>query len=254
MANVNVNGGTVQLNGHVAGNLYVASGATFAGVGTLAGSLDNWGTVAPGNSMGTITVGGNYTQNAGGRLVAELSKPSDSSFLSDQLNVTGTATLAPGSTINLRAGQSNSVFRTGDTFTLITAASGLSDQGAAVTLDSAFLSSTGKATANDYSVTLQRTASFASVATEGNKRAMATALDADAAVARRRYAGLIDQLLFSNSAVFNASLPQFSPASYLAVSDAADRTTQYLAESTGGYLRNPPRRPDQSGDRPAHVL
>ena len=170
--------------------------------------------------------------------MAELSKPNDSSFASDQLNVTGTATLARGSTINLRAGPSNSVFRTNDQFTMITADSGLSDQGAAVTLDSAFLSSTGKATANEYSVTLRRTASFASVATEGNNRAMAAALDADAAVAAGAYAGLIDQLLFTNSTLFNASLPQFSPASYLAVSAAADRTTQYLAESTGGYLRN----------------
>ena len=90
----------------------------------------------------------------------------------------------------------------------------------------------------DYVLSLRRTATFASAAAPGNNAAMAAALDADTARAGDGYAGLIDQLMFTSAAGFNSSLHQLSPAAYLTVDAATDRTTQYMAESLAGYLRN----------------
>jgi uncharacterized protein with beta-barrel porin domain len=236
--NVNVNSGTARLQGAVSGKVTVAASAVLGGNCTLSGNLDNSGNVAPGNSIGTIHVGGNYTQNAGGRLTIEVAKPSSGSLAGDQLIVGGTATLAAGSQIDVRFGSDNGrVFSNGDAFHVITAA-GLDDRGAVVNFDSMFLDFSGSAGANDYTITIHRTATFASAATPGNNARLAAALDADAATASDGYAELINQqLLFTNASAFNGSLQQLSPAAYLTVSAASDRTTQYMAEAWGGYLR-----------------
>lgn len=104
--------------------------------------------------------------------------------------------------------------------------------------DSAFLGLAGAKVGDDYVLNLRRTATFASVATPGNNRSMAAALDADSPTANDGYAATINYLLFTNASTFNASLQQLSPAPYLTVNAATDRTTQYMAESMGGYLRN----------------
>ncbi|RAJ90952.1 autotransporter outer membrane beta-barrel domain-containing protein, partial [Paraburkholderia caballeronis] len=67
----------------------VVSGGTLKGFGTIGGNLANRsGTVAPGGSIGTLTVSGNYTQNAGGTLAIEVNPASAS-----QLKVGGAASL-----------------------------------------------------------------------------------------------------------------------------------------------------------------
>jgi hypothetical protein len=66
----------------------VLVGATLSGTGTL-GSLDNQGTVAPGDAIGTLTLTGNYTQHSNGTLQVEISPTAAS-----KLAVGGTASLA----------------------------------------------------------------------------------------------------------------------------------------------------------------
>lgn len=97
LAVLNVNQGTAEIGdadhttAKFIGNVIVNSGGTFGGHGTVQGNLTNnsGGTVAPGGSIGTTTVTGNYTQSAGSTLQVEVSPTAN-----DVLNVTGTATLA----------------------------------------------------------------------------------------------------------------------------------------------------------------
>ena len=60
-----VNGGTLILNGtHTGGGLYtVASGATLGGSGSTASTVDLSGVLSPGNSPGTLAVGGLTLEN-----------------------------------------------------------------------------------------------------------------------------------------------------------------------------------------------
>ncbi|CAD6562021.1 hypothetical protein LMG27952_07658 [Paraburkholderia hiiakae] len=70
------------------GNVLVNVNATLRGHGTVLGDVSDDGTVAPGGSIGTLSVGGNYTQAATATLSIEVSPTAAS-----QLNVSGRATL-----------------------------------------------------------------------------------------------------------------------------------------------------------------
>jgi len=108
--------GRVRMNGTGTTNANVAVGATLDGTGRIIGNLANNGTVAPGNSIGTLTVQGNYVQNAGSVLEVEF----DAAGNIDRLDVTGTATLNGGT---LRFVSLGGAEGTGGTF--LTAAGGL---------------------------------------------------------------------------------------------------------------------------------
>ena len=90
-----VRAGTLLVDGSITSATTVNSGATLGGSGVIAADVINNGFVAPGNSPGTLSVMGNYTQNSGGRLKIELSSPT--SF--DRLAVTGA--LALGGTLEI---------------------------------------------------------------------------------------------------------------------------------------------------------
>jgi hypothetical protein len=70
------------------------SGGSLIGSGETAGDLLNGGTVSPGNSPGSITVGGNYTQTMSGNLLLELDRDQSDAFTVDGVaNLGGTLTV-----------------------------------------------------------------------------------------------------------------------------------------------------------------
>ncbi len=77
------------------GDVTVDAAGTLGGHGTVAGNVINNGTVTPGGSIGTLTVGGNYTQARNAALAIEVG-PTQAS----QLKVAGNASL--GGTLALR--------------------------------------------------------------------------------------------------------------------------------------------------------
>ncbi|HVV48688.1 MAG TPA: autotransporter domain-containing protein, partial [Polyangia bacterium] len=90
----------------------VNSGATLSGHGTIVGSVTNDGTVAPGGTIGVLTVNGDYTQTSNGTLSIEMNPNANS-----ELVVTGTANLA-GKAV-LVAAQGN--YRKGASYTFLKA-------------------------------------------------------------------------------------------------------------------------------------
>jgi len=81
------------------GAVDVQAGGTLRGHGTIAGDVTNDGIVWPGGSMGTLTILGNYTQNADGTLQLDVT-PTQASMLKvgGHANLAGTLNLifAPG--------------------------------------------------------------------------------------------------------------------------------------------------------------
>ena len=108
-----VNIGIFLINGNLGGTCTVSSGGTLGGNGTI-GTLINNGIVAPGNSIGILTVNGNYTQNPSGTLAIEI----NDAGASDLLQVTGTASLNGILHISPEPG----VYLEGTTYTFLTAA------------------------------------------------------------------------------------------------------------------------------------
>ncbi|MFA4994453.1 MAG: autotransporter domain-containing protein [Bdellovibrionales bacterium] len=97
-------GVVLESNGGMGGTLTVASGATVQGTGAIgATTLASGATIKPGVSqsgtIGTLSVSGDYTQNAGASMIATLS-PSDASALV----VNGTAAIDGTITITPQAG------------------------------------------------------------------------------------------------------------------------------------------------------
>lgn len=86
-----INAGRLEVNGSMSGTFNVASGAGLGGVGTLTGDVTSAGVVAPGNSIGTLTVDGDFTLNTGGTLEIEFDEMGG-----DLLAVSGSASLSGG--------------------------------------------------------------------------------------------------------------------------------------------------------------
>ncbi|OZI58261.1 autotransporter-associated beta strand repeat-containing protein [Bordetella genomosp. 4] len=78
--------GTLAVNGSLCGGMNVGAGGRLQGTGTVCNTT-NSGTVAPGNSIGTLTVAGNYV-GAGGTLEMETALGGDNSP-TDKLVITG---------------------------------------------------------------------------------------------------------------------------------------------------------------------
>jgi autotransporter-associated beta strand protein len=86
----NVNAGTLSVNGSIASSSLttVNAGATLGGNGIVGNTNINGGALAPGNSIGTLTVQGNLVFTAAASYMVEVSPAN-----ADRTNVTGTATL-----------------------------------------------------------------------------------------------------------------------------------------------------------------
>ena len=83
---------------------------------------------SPGNSIGTLTVDGNFTLNPGSTLLMEIGTNEEGNPAADQLIVNGNATFEPGSFIYLDLDENSSLVG-GDTFTAILQANNSADFG-----------------------------------------------------------------------------------------------------------------------------
>ncbi|WP_170157520.1 autotransporter domain-containing protein [Roseimicrobium gellanilyticum] len=86
-----IQSGSLAVNGTLQSpHVGVSHGGILQGTGLIIGNVFNSGTVAPGNSIGTLTIHGNYTQRSSGTLEIEVANTSHH----DVLAVSGTAKLA----------------------------------------------------------------------------------------------------------------------------------------------------------------
>ena len=115
-----VSAGRLILAGSLPSAVTVGNGATLGGVGTVASlAVATGGTVAPGNSPGTLAVTGNFAQASGSTYLAETT----AAGLSDRIVVGGAATLANGAILNVT--RDSGAYTVGSRYTLLTANGGI---------------------------------------------------------------------------------------------------------------------------------
>ncbi|MDB5603808.1 MAG: outer rane autotransporter barrel domain protein [Bradyrhizobium sp.] len=114
-----VNGGTLSVNGSIASSSLttINTGGTLGGNGTVGDTTINGGALAPGNSIGLLTVQGSLTFTAAASYMVEVS-PSNA----DRTNVMGVATLG-GATVNASFAPGTFVAKQ---YTILNAAGGVS--------------------------------------------------------------------------------------------------------------------------------
>ena len=116
-----IDGGDLIVNGSIASaNTFINRAGLLGGSGLVKGNAFNHGIVSPGNSPGTLTVHGNFTQSAGGTLRIEVAGLAASEH--DLLAIHGAAHLA-GTVRVVRLGGFK--LHVGDEVTFLTAAGGV---------------------------------------------------------------------------------------------------------------------------------
>ncbi|MDW6021611.1 autotransporter domain-containing protein [Mesorhizobium sp. BAC0120] len=126
-----VENGALAVNGRLGGTLDVLASGRLQGIGTV-GDTTISGTIAPGNSIGTLNVAGDITFNPGSIYEVE----TNAAGQSDRINATGTATIN-GGTVRVLAGAGNYVPQS--LYTILHADGGRSGTFAGATSNLAFL-------------------------------------------------------------------------------------------------------------------
>ncbi|MBO9622323.1 MAG: autotransporter domain-containing protein [Sphingomonas sp.] len=165
--------GSLTVDGALGGRLTVAGGAALAGRGNLGSvRIDAGGRIAPGPSIGTLTIAGDLVIAPGARYEVEVDPTGTAS---DRIDVLGSATLA-GTVAHIGA---NGTYRPNATYTILTAQRGIQGRFDAVTSTYAFLNPSLGYTSSAVTLTLQRNdVRFDSVAATPNQRATATVAEA----------------------------------------------------------------------------
>ncbi|NIX77500.1 autotransporter outer membrane beta-barrel domain-containing protein [Microvirga sp. c23x22] len=136
-----------------AGRLAVIGGS-LGGTGVLGGIVaQSGGAVAPGNSIGTLNVAGNVSFGAGSVYQVEVNATGQS----DRIAATGTATLT-GGTVQVLA--ETGTYRPSTTYTILTAAGGVSGTLTGVSSNFAFLTPSLGYDPTAVSLTLSRTSAL----------------------------------------------------------------------------------------------
>jgi fibronectin-binding autotransporter adhesin len=169
--NTEVSGGTLKVNGALPNStVIVETGGTLGGNGILGALQMTGGTLAPGNSIGRLTVNGPVVFNAASIYAVEV----NAAGAADRIDATGSATLG-GATLQVLAEPGR--YRGLTSYTILTAAGGVSGTFGTITSNFAFLTPSVTYGANAVTLNLRRNnASFASLGTTPNARAVGTAL------------------------------------------------------------------------------
>lgn len=166
--------GILSVNGTLGGTVDVASGGRLQGSGTVGGAdAASGGTVAPGNSIGTLSVSGNVSFASGSVYEVEANATS-----SDKIEATGTATLT-GGTVSLIPYQ-GALLRAGTTYTILSATGGVTGAFDSISFSEALLFQTPRLSydaTNVYASVVRNGTSFASVAASGNQANTAAAIE-----------------------------------------------------------------------------
>lgn len=165
-----VRGGSLAVNGSLAGPVQVQTGGVLGGSGAVGPTtVASGGVLAPGNSIGTLTVNGDL-RLASGSVYRVEAEPAGTQ--SDRVDVRGTAYLG-GSVLHVGP-QGN--FTPNQRYTILTA-NAISGRFDSVASNYAFLDPALSYDGGAVSLQLDQTRSFASAGATGNQRAVGAALD-----------------------------------------------------------------------------
>ncbi|WP_247267438.1 MULTISPECIES: autotransporter serine peptidase EprS [Pseudomonas] len=232
-----VNGGLLSVNGSLASAVTVNDSGTLGGSGRIASLLANsGGRVAPGNSIGTLSVAGDVTFAPGSTYAVELSPTS-----SDRIVAGGTASIS-GATVSLSLENSPTLLSTtetrsllGHSYDILQAAGGIEGQFGAVLPDYLFIGGNLDYTANAIQLDIQRNAtSFASVGQTPNQRAVAAAVEGLGA-GNSVYESL---LLSASAASAQQAFQQLSGEIYPALGSMLINDSRQLRDAVGERLHD----------------
>ncbi|MGO3745034.1 MAG: autotransporter domain-containing protein [Alcaligenes aquatilis] len=217
-----ISGGRLAVNGTLASAVTVEREGTLGGSGTVA-QVDNYGTLAPGNSVGTLTVSGDYTAHAGSVHELEVGPAG----ATDRLVVGGAAHI--DGTLKLAGGP----FRQNVAYSFLDAANGVTGQYSSIAYDMTFLSPT-LLYGSSLSVMVKRNDTpFAAFAHTSNQKSVAQALDVGSTQPPAAMAELYDTVLNAQSSSVAGYMEQLQGQIHAGTTSALLSNGDLLPRSLG---------------------
>jgi len=190
--------GRLGVDGALAGETSVLAHGILGGNGSVTGRVSNGGTVAPGHSVGHLTIVGDYSQSAEGTLEVEIGDG-----IADLVSVTGTADLA--GTLRVRPDG----YATGGSYTFLEAGT---IAGAFDNLLSAAVLSVTLDAATPGNLTLEVARNSYTALSSPHNRGLANTLDGLRATADGDFGSLLDSLdLAPGQPALNDALASLTP-------------------------------------------
>ncbi len=212
--------GALSVDGSITSSVTVGAAGTLMGSGTVTGDVESYGLISPGNSPGTLTIAGNLYLGAGSTLFMEITPTA-----SDLLVVSGTTTIN-GGTLSLDVAQG--YYTSGQTFTLLTSAGGITGAFDTITIDdhSQFLvftvdvGDTAITAGIGGSVSVTRLP-YTMAGTSRNSMGAAAGLTGATSLATPSMQALLGTIDFTSASEVARGLRQMSPEPYSALTETA---------------------------------
>ncbi|KPN90654.1 autotransporter serine protease [Pseudomonas nunensis] len=232
-----VNGGLLAVNGSLTSAVTVNDSGILGGNGRIGAlTAKSGGTVAPGNSIGTLQVAGDVVFERGSTYAVELSPTS-----SDQI-VAGGQAVIDGATVSLSLENSPTLLSAqqvqsllGHQYDILQAGGGIQGQFGAVLPNYLFIGGSLDYAANSVQLNVERNAtSFASVGQTPNQRSVASAVEGLGAGNP-----VYESLLLSASATSaQQAFQQLSGEIYPALGSVLINDSRYLRDAVGERLND----------------
>ncbi|CAI2538964.1 autotransporter outer membrane beta-barrel domain-containing protein [Serratia proteamaculans] len=232
-----INQGLLAINGSVTSDVTVQNAGVLGGSGTV-GSLSarSGGTVAPGNSIGTLNVARNVSFEPGSRYAVEVAPNGQS----DRIQSNGSATIGGGEVAVSLENSTNLLSQSevrsllGQQYNILTAQQGISGQFDSVAPNYLFLGTGLTYQPNQVTLNVGRNdTSFASVAATQNERAVAAAADALAA-GNPVYESILNA---GSTGEARQAFRQLSGQIHADIASAQVNDSRYLRDALNGRLR-----------------
>ncbi|WP_259191189.1 autotransporter outer membrane beta-barrel domain-containing protein [Serratia sp. BIGb0163] len=232
-----INQGLLAINGSVTSDVTVQNAGVLGGSGTV-GSLTarSGGTVAPGNSIGTLNVTRNVSFEPGSRYAVEVAPNGQS----DRIQSSGSATIGGGEVAVSLENSTNLLSQSevrsllGQQYNILTAQQGISGQFDSVAPNYLFLGTGLTYQPNQVTLNVGRNdTSFASVAATQNERAVAAAADALAA-GNPVYESILNT---GSAGEARQAFRQLSGQIHADIASAQVNDSRYLRDALNGRLR-----------------
>ena len=222
--------GELQINGSIgAGLTSVADGAAISGTGTIGGSVNNSGIIAPAGSVGTLSISGDYDHAATAIYLVEFTPTA-----SDLIDVAGNANIAGGEVAPIIIDPIENY--ESKTYTILQAAAvvGTFDTFSAPP-STAVLSLELEYLPDRVDMVFARN-SYASLGATPNQRSVAAALDSIRPGATGDLLAVLGTLDLLDLPALRAALDDISPASYDATSTVSLNTAKLFSGGVVGRM------------------
>lgn len=225
-----LNEGLLSVNGAYDGTVLV-NGGTLGGSGqigsVIVGSL---GRISAGNSIGTLTVAGNLTQNPGSVLQVELNAAGQS----DLVQVTGSAILN-GGTVSVLAQPGS--YQVGTQYVILTAGAGIAGTYDQVTDNLEFFDFDPEYQANQLLLQLVVSDHFVGMTHTPNQRAVASAIQSSSTTTDADLASVIDQFQGFTQSQARQAVEQLGGEIYPNLTQLSLEQSQLFLRLLSGRLR-----------------